>query len=167
MFVGTRLERMSKCVKIPLKDIQNYETTLNLIIQKKKVEVTYICELCQGVFKSKTYLKHHMPLHDEDRDLFICGVDGCNKSFSTVGNRQGHIKTAHEGIIVKYPCDEEVCGRTFWHKHLLRKHRQTHAREQNQSEEVEEKEIQHNKKKKNRFFWNICWRSTTWNKQQF
>jgi len=37
MFVGTRLERMSKCVKIPLKDIQNYETTLNLIIQKRKL----------------------------------------------------------------------------------------------------------------------------------
>jgi len=69
-----------------------------------------------------------------------------------VGNRQGHIKTAHEGIIVKYPCDEEGCGRTFWHKHLLRKHQQTHAREQNPSEEVEEKEIQHNKKRRTDFF---------------
>jgi len=145
------LEENSQTCEESFERYSDLRSHIKLAHPKKEIKST-VCEICQGQFKSRMSLKRHMLLHNENRAIFICGVDGCNKSFSTVGNRRGHIKTAHDGIVVKYPCDKEGCDRSFWHKHLLRKHLLLHESGNNEDEELLEGEDHERKKRKTDFF---------------
>jgi len=93
-------------------------------LTKHKIEKhpkPYKCEICGAEFKRKQYLTLHMDRHEEkeNRKLFICPIDGCNKTFTRKSNLITHIKTIHEET-QKYCCP--VCNKYFLYESLLKKH---------------------------------------------
>jgi len=83
------------------------------------------CEVCQKVFKQNRILKEHMDIHAEPK--FICNLDGCDKKFHSKSNYNAHIDVIHLKNKTE-SCD--VCGKMFYNKTLLRKHKASHGSNQ-------------------------------------
>lgn len=106
--------------------------------------VTYKCNLCEEIFKWKSYLFSHIlkhenyvcscgevfglltPLHKHvyhHRMKQSCQCEICGKTFRRMSQLKPHLKD-HYDKERKYEC--ETCGRTFVRPNELRKHRMRH-----------------------------------------
>lgn len=70
------------------------------------------CNECNKVFRDTWFLKQHQRVHAEERQVFICPREGCQRSFTTPFNLQSHIGSFHEELR-PYTCPHEGCGKTI------------------------------------------------------
>ncbi|XP_029500835.1 general transcription factor IIIAa [Oncorhynchus nerka] len=83
------------------------------------------CNECNKVFRDTWFLKQHQRVHAEERQVFICPREGCQRSFTTPFNLQSHIGSFHEELR-PYTCPHEGCGKTFAMKQSLQRHSVVH-----------------------------------------
>uniref|UniRef100_A0A4W5P6E6 Transcription factor IIIA n=1 Tax=Hucho hucho TaxID=62062 RepID=A0A4W5P6E6_9TELE len=83
------------------------------------------CNECNKVFRDTWFLKQHQRVHAEERQVFICPREGCQRSFTTPFNLQSHIGSFHEELR-PYTCPHEGCGKTFAMKQSLQRHGVVH-----------------------------------------
>jgi KRAB domain-containing zinc finger protein len=83
-----------------------------------KVERTEICEICGAGFKSRDALLTHGRVHRENRKLYPCQVEGCDKVFKTNAGLREH-KIKHSGRR-DYKC--QICGQDFMYPEVLKHH---------------------------------------------
>ena len=66
---------------------------------------------------------------------YECVYDGCNRSYTSMGNLKTHLK-AHQGKY-DYKCDHETCEKAFLSSYSLKVHRRIHTGEKPYSCEVD------------------------------
>lgn len=87
---------------------------------KKHINTThcvkdFICDYDGKHFNSKDKLRLHIYIHRKHYRV-QCGVQGCNKEYTTNQSMRKHLRTHFESFM----CHE--CGKTFKHKRLLLNH---------------------------------------------
>jgi len=82
------------------------------------------CTICGEILKPPN-LKRHMETHLPQKEVFVCNLNGCGKTFSSPWNVKFHQARVHEGTAKKYDCPHEGCGKSFWNKQQLQKHELT------------------------------------------
>ena len=83
------------------------------------------CEICGQDGMSIYNLKHHMKIHDENRERsFSC--DECGMSFHKIHGLKAHMATHSEAK----PFTCEMCNKSFKYKNSLVTHMKLHNEEQ-------------------------------------
>jgi len=68
-----------------------------LVSHKKLCHPTeFQCSVCQKTFSSKTNLKLHLQVHEEDRTTYMCAVKGCPRFYLHPKNLSHHMRIKHE-----------------------------------------------------------------------
>lgn len=67
------------------------------------------------------------PTHSMSHKQFECVYDGCERSYTSMGNLKTHMK-AHEGRY-NFSCDYEECDKAFLSSYSLKIHRRVHTGE--------------------------------------
>ena len=71
----------------------------------------HICPSCGKKFSQKQWLKEHSQVHSEERPVFECPHDQCQREYLSQRNLNAHIKSYHNKQ--RFTCEEPGCGRTF------------------------------------------------------
>jgi DNA-directed RNA polymerase subunit RPC12/RpoP len=80
----------------------------------------YVCDICEKVFRRKSYLQKHMNSHNKERP-YPCQY--CGKLFRSLTNRAKHV-LQHAVGSETLACD--VCNETFLDRESLEKHQPLH-----------------------------------------
>eukprot|EP00794_Sanderia_malayensis_P007043 gene7043-7834_t len=98
---------------------------LNNHLSIHKKEKVYQCSECGKIFKAAWRLNKHKEIHLENRVLFKCPVDGCEKEYTEQKNVLAHMRI-HHGDKEPLKCPDENCGQTFVYKASLTRHLKNH-----------------------------------------
>ncbi|PIO29338.1 hypothetical protein AB205_0003790 [Aquarana catesbeiana] len=79
----------------------------------------------QQPYKNKTHLKDHKRTHEEERVVYKCPRDGCDRTYTKKFGLQSHILSFHEESR-PFACGHPGCGKTFAMKQSLDRHANTH-----------------------------------------
>lgn len=82
----------------------------------------FICSICKKGFKSRNLLRGHQYVHTGQK-TFKCVYDGCERLFSTIQNRNWHMR-AHKQK-ENYVCQADGCGLRFTYAIELKRHEVT------------------------------------------
>nr|XP_040232894.2 zinc finger protein 585B-like [Anopheles coluzzii]XP_040232897.2 zinc finger protein 585B-like [Anopheles coluzzii] len=93
---------------------RNYHRSLN-----QSPKARYTCDVCRKECNSSSHLHLHRKIHLEHKP-YPCTY-GCNRSFSSSGNRQKHIARMHTHE-KKFHCAQ--CGESFIYARQLHTHRE-------------------------------------------
>lgn len=87
----------------------------------------YVCQVpgCDQAFKQKWLLDRHGRVHQANKEVHKCPVEGCTTTCSSLYNLRNHELVHSE--TKKFLCDFENCGRTFATARNLRLHQRTHT----------------------------------------
>ncbi len=91
-----------------------------VIHEKKKRAKDKKCPHCEKAFCTTAELKTHMSFHSDERN---CVCNECGKAYKIKAHLMKHMET-HSGITVSCEhCDRSFNSRTYYLKHVARKHR--------------------------------------------
>jgi len=93
---------------------------------REKHPKIFVCNVCQKRFKDKKSIDRHTKTHSIlNNELYVCTVDGCNKSFSEKLGLSLHNRVAHsENSDNRFECNYPGCNKTYCNTALLQKHTQ-------------------------------------------
>lgn len=115
-----------ECQSVP-SDRNNVENAIDKkieeFIQNKGTKAPKICTVCNKLFRTNYKLRVHMEVHAE-RTKFICGSDGCGKSFKSKIGLKEH-SGLHNADIYNFTC--EVCSKKFVLKTYFVAHKRIHS----------------------------------------
>ncbi len=83
----------------------------------------YICPKCSKSIAGLVTFIGHMDIHSINDKCYTCPVQGCLKVFSSIRERQAHVKKKHEKsnvLVGNFLCRK--CGCRFWQKTYLEEH---------------------------------------------
>ncbi|EMR08490.1 hypothetical protein PNEG_03316 [Pneumocystis murina B123] len=98
---------------------------LSLLQKHLKNDHCVICKVCNKKFSTNTQLKLHLQVHEkslEERRLYHCSINNCQKSFTRSFALQKHIEIVHEQK-KEFVCNIDNCGMKFGYKKLLIAHK--------------------------------------------
>jgi uncharacterized Zn-finger protein len=128
---------------------KNSELKKHLKEKHPIIEKSIQCNICNQKLKKKDYLKEHMKIHNPNREIFLCGIDGCTKSYPREANLKLHIKAIHEGQGYNYKCSH--CEKSFISKSRIKRHeKKYHSSQYNEDENLSISNIKEEKIKKKR-----------------
>ncbi|KAG2375189.1 hypothetical protein C9374_010193 [Naegleria lovaniensis] len=79
-----------------------------------------VCTICNKEFKDLQALQAHLrTIHKNEKKVFRCHFEDCNKCYTNKRNLDDHIKTTHLKT-KQFKCD--ICQRVLKHKASLRRH---------------------------------------------
>ncbi|CAI5741021.1 unnamed protein product [Hyaloperonospora brassicae] len=86
----------------------------------------HVCLVCDQTFSRKQSLRAHLRTHFEsldDRKLYTCPVDGCEKAYTRPSNLMTHYNAVHdEHKSKRFACPREGCTARFGYKTVLAHH---------------------------------------------
>lgn len=85
----------------------------------------HVCAYCQETFDKPARLKRHELKHTGERP-FVCGRDGCDKSYQRKDHMLRHQKADHDGGR-DLLCGVDGCPAAFYEQSHLKRHRLTHG----------------------------------------
>uniref|UniRef100_A0AAV1UKH0 C2H2-type domain-containing protein n=1 Tax=Peronospora matthiolae TaxID=2874970 RepID=A0AAV1UKH0_9STRA len=92
----------------------------------KKEAPGHVCLVCDQTFSRKQSLRAHLRTHFEsldDRKLYTCPIDGCDKAYTRSSNLMAHYNAAHDPRKSKrFACPREGCTARFGYKTVLKHH---------------------------------------------
>ncbi|XP_067842782.1 transcription factor IIIA-like [Heptranchias perlo] len=92
---------------------------------QKQHREAFVCSQCNKKFKRKNFFQEHLKIHAEEREVFRCAREGCERTYTTLFNLQSHILSFHEGQR-NFVCEHPGCRKTFSMKQSLERHAVVH-----------------------------------------
>lgn len=83
------------------------------------------CPICQRTFAQGQWLKRHMKVHSDVREMYLCPYEDCRRCYSEKRNLDAHIRSYHDKQ--RFYCVFEDCGRSFAFKHKMLEHLKIHC----------------------------------------
>ncbi|KAG5518192.1 hypothetical protein PMAC_003378 [Pneumocystis sp. 'macacae'] len=116
-------------------------TKWSLLQKHLKSDHPAICKICDKKFTTDTQLKLHLQVHEktlEERRLYHCPIENCQKSFTRSFALQKHIEIIHEQKR-DFVCNIDNCNMEFGYKKLLITH-QSRVHNQPEKNYIEKKQ---------------------------
>ncbi|KAL0227730.1 hypothetical protein RCL1_003873 [Eukaryota sp. TZLM3-RCL] len=102
-----------------------FSTRSELSAHKRQAHSSTLrCPHCPARFRKRCHYDVHVETHNVNRTLLPCPHPGCGKFFTSDFNLNTHFNSVHAKI-KPHVCN--VCNRSFAHKHVLTRHKRTHA----------------------------------------
>lgn len=91
-------------------------------------EKPFICDYCNKSFCWKNAMQIHMASHlpKEKRKKFVCGIQGCQKTYENPGSLSTHKKNAHKGKKSEDSLICSTCGKLFKNVNAWKEHQLSH-----------------------------------------
>ena len=83
------------------------------------------CPICERTFAQGQWLKRHMKVHSDVREMYLCPYEDCKRCYSEKRNLDAHIRSYHDKQ--RFYCVFEDCGRSFAFKHKMLEHLKIHC----------------------------------------
>jgi len=116
--VKAQHERTHKCEICQEKFLKWTAFRTHLASQHPKI---FKCSKCPRQFKSKhEFMVHKSTVHSDERSVFHCTYQNCDKEYFFEKNLKWHIQVDHEGK--RFPCPVDGCDSVFKAKITQKRH---------------------------------------------
>lgn len=123
-------EPIFKCEICDLSFVQKYEYNRHKVYHKREAcprpKKIHMCKICNKNFSTGSNLNEHLKIHrdNEEKDLFSCPFEDCERLYLYKKNLNAHIHSFHEkkNDNVSIPCFIEGCSTILKSKKNLKQH---------------------------------------------
>lgn len=104
---------------------QNYTSFSKHKAEHNRCFNTLKCAHCEKVLKTKRALRAHVMTHLDNKPVFKCTYDSCQRFYYQKRNLTSHIRVTHERVS-SFMCDKPDCDKVFRSAKALAKHLNVH-----------------------------------------